>query len=117
MLGKYDLLRLEEPPYDPAIWDRLDKAQSGAGLKACAYPTVRASIAINKAFSEAAPKLVRFLDHYRMPDELVNKALVVMHEKRDRTGAEAARSFLRKYPEVWRDWVPAEIAKRVEASL
>jgi len=117
VLGKYDLLRLEEPAYDPAIWNRLDKAESGAGLQACAYPTVRASIAVNKSFADAAPMLVRFLDNYRMPDEMVNKALVQMRDKRDRTGAEAARDFLRKHPEVWRDWVPVEVAKRVEASL
>jgi len=117
VLGKYDLLRLEEPAYDPAIWDALDKATSGEGLKACAYPTIRATIAVNKAFAEAAPRLIRFLDRYRMQDALVNKALVLMRETRDRSGARAARDFLRKHPEIWTDWVPADVAARVKASL
>jgi glycine betaine/proline transport system substrate-binding protein len=117
VLGKYDLLRLEEPAYDKALWDALDKAESGVGLDACAYPTIRVTIALNKTCADAAPNLVRFFDHYRMQDDLVNKALVLMHEKRDRTGAKAARDFLRKHPEVWKRWVPAEVAARVEASL
>ena len=58
VLGKYDLLRIEEPPYDKAVWDKLDKAESGVGLAACAYPTIRASVALNKAFADAAPNLV-----------------------------------------------------------
>jgi glycine betaine/proline transport system substrate-binding protein len=117
VLGKYDLLRLEEPAYDKAVWDKLDKATSGVGLEACAYPTIRVTIAVNKAFAEAAPRLVRFLDRYRMQDDLVNKALVLMRETRDRTGARAARDYLRKHPEIWTDWVPAEVAARVKASL
>jgi glycine betaine/proline transport system substrate-binding protein len=117
VLGKYDLLRLEEPAYDKAVWDKLDQAASGVGLEACAYPTIRVTIAVNKAFAEAAPRLVRFLDRYRMQDDLVNKALVLMRETRDRTGARAARDFLRKHPEIWTDWVPAEVAARVKASL
>ena len=117
VLGKYDLTRIEEPPYNEAIWDKLDKAQSAVGLEACAYPTIRVRIALNKAFAGAAPNLVQFFDRYHMQDNLVNKALVLMHESRDRTGAKAARDFLRKHPEVWSDWVPAQVAARVKASL
>ncbi|MDX1374550.1 MAG: ABC transporter substrate-binding protein [Burkholderiales bacterium] len=117
VLGKYDLLRLEEPPFDAAVWDRLDKAESGAGLEACAYPTIRVTIALNRGFAEAAPNLAQFFDRYRMQDALVNKALVRMRETRDRTGAQAAREFLRRHPEVWKGWVPEEVAARVEASL
>jgi len=117
VLGKYDLVRLTEPAYDKAAWEVLDKAKSGVGLKACAYPAIRVTIAVNKAFAEAAPRLVRFLDRYRMQDDLVNKALVLMRETRDRTGAKAARDFLRKHPALWNAWVPAEVAAKVKASL
>jgi len=117
VLGKYDLSRIAEPAYNEAIWAKLDKAQSAVGLEACAYPTIRVRIALNKAFARAAPNLVQFFDRYHMQDKLVNKALVLMHESRDRTGAKAARDFLRKHPEIWSDWVPAQVAARVKASL
>ena len=64
-----------------------------------------------------APELVRFFDRYRMRDDLVNQALVMMRETRDRSGAKAARDFLRKHRKLWKTWVPAEVAARVEASL
>jgi glycine betaine/proline transport system substrate-binding protein len=117
VLGKYDLVRLEEPAYDKAIWETLDKAESGAGLNATAYPAVRVSIAVNKAFAEAAPSIIRFFDRYRMQDGVVNEALVFMREKKDRTGAKAARRFLREHAALWKHWVPAEIAVKVKASL
>jgi len=117
VLGKYDLVRLEEPAYDKAIWETLDKAKSGAGLKATAYPAVRVSIAVNKAFAEAAPSIIRFFDRYRMQDDVVNQSLVFMREKKDRTGAKAARQFLREHAGLWKDWLPAEIAAKVKASL
>jgi glycine betaine/proline transport system substrate-binding protein len=117
VLGKYDLVRLEEPAYDKVIWETLDKAKSGAGLKATAYPAIRVSIAVNKAFAEAAPSIIRFFNRYRMQDSVVNQALVFMREKKDRTGAKAARQFLREHPALWKDWLPAEIAVKVKASL
>ena len=117
VLGKYDLVRLKEPAYDKAAWEVLDKAKSGAGLKACAYPDIRVTIAVNKAFADAAPALIGFLDKYRMQDDLVNKALVYMRETKDKTGAKAAREFLRKHPALWQAWVPAEVAAKVKASL
>ena len=79
VLGKYDLLRLEEPAYDKAIWETLDKAKSGEGLQATAYPAIRVSIAVNKAFAEAAPSIIHFFDRYRMRDEVVNQALVFIN--------------------------------------
>ncbi len=117
VLGKYDLVRLAEPAYDKAAWEVLDKAKSGVGLKACAYPAIRVTIAVNKAFADAAPTIIRFLDNYRMQDDLVNQALVYMREKKDKTGAKAAREFLRKHPALWQAWVPADVAAKVKASL
>ncbi|MDH4192227.1 MAG: ABC transporter substrate-binding protein [Betaproteobacteria bacterium] len=117
VLGRYDLVRLEEPAYDKAIWDALDKAESGEGLRACAYPTIRVTIAVNRTFADAAPGIVGFLDRYRMQDEHVNQALVFMRENKDRTGAKAAREFLRKHTALWSEWLPAEVAQRVRTSL
>lgn len=117
VLGKYDLLRLSEPAYDKAIWEKLDKAKSGVGLQATAYPAIRVSIAVNAAFAAAAPSIIRFFDRYRMQDDIVNEALVFMREKKDRSGARAAREFLRKHPALWKAWLPPEIAAKVAASL
>ena len=117
VLGKYDLLRIEEPAYDKEIWETLDKAKSGTGLRATAYPEIRVTIAVNTAFAEAAPSIIRFFDRYRMQDSIVNQSLVFMRENKDRTGAKAARHFLREHKALWKAWLPTKIATKVEASL
>jgi glycine betaine/proline transport system substrate-binding protein len=117
VLGKYDLIELKEPPYDKAIWDKLDKARSGKGLKATAYPKIKVIVGANKAFARRAPAIIKFLSHYSMQDKLINKALVFMREHHDRTGRKAAVDFLKKHPEIWTKWLPPTVAARVKAAL
>jgi glycine betaine/proline transport system substrate-binding protein len=117
VLGKYDLVELKEPAYNKADWDKLDKAKSGKGLTAVAYPKIKVIVGANKAFAKKAPAIIRFLSHYNMPDKLTNQALVYMREHRDKTGRKAAMDFLRKHPEIWTKWLPADVAARVKAAL
>ncbi len=117
VLGKYDAVMLKEPAFDRAKWDKLDKAKSGKGLEGVAYPAIRVTIAVNTKFAILAPNIIAFFDRYRMRDSMVSAALVVMREKKDKTGRKAALSFLRKHPEVWTKWLPAAIAKRVKTAL
>jgi ABC-type proline/glycine betaine transport system substrate-binding protein len=117
VLGKYDAVMLQEPAFDRAKWNKLDKAKSGKGLQAVAYPAIRVTIAVNTKFAKSAPNIIAFFDRYRMQDSMVSAALVVMREKKDKTGRKAALSFLRKHPKVWSKWLPAAIAKRVKEAL
>jgi len=117
VLGKYDAVMLKEPAFDRAKWDKLDKAKSGKGLEAVAYPAIRVTIAVNAKFAKSAPNIVTFFDKYRMQDAMVSAALVVMREKKDKTGRKAAMSFMRKHPDVWAKWLPAAVAKRVKEAL
>ena len=117
VMGKYDLLMLQEPPFDKAKWDALDKAKSGKGLSGVAYPTVKVTVAVNKAFAGKAPNIVAFLDKYRLTDRIVNQALVYMRESGDKTGRKAAVKFLKDHPDVWSGWVPAAVATKVKQAL
>ncbi len=114
VLGTYDLVRLEEPPYDPEVWEDLQTSDSPE--RATAYPPSEVVIGVHRGFYEAAPELVRFLERYETTNELVSRLLAFMAEERA-TEEEAARRFLRQRPEVWTRWVPAEVADRVRASL
>lgn len=117
IMGKYDVVMLAEPPYDKAKWDKLDKSKTGEGLEGVAYPRIKVFVAANKKFAGQAPKIIAFLDKYRMKDDVVNKALVFMRENKDKTGRKAAMDFLRKNPEIWTGWVSADAAKRIRAAL
>ena len=114
LLGKYDFVALEEPPFDKAVWDRMMAAEQPQ--QACAYPQSEVVIGANKAFADKAPNIVAFLKAYRTTSALVSAALAHMREH-DAKPADAARWFLRTKPEVWTKWVPAEVAARVKAAL
>jgi len=74
------------------------------------------SIGVSKAFRENYPDLVSVFEQVNLPIDRLNKALAVMSEKRT-PPREAALTFLRDHREVWKAWLPADIAAKVEASL
>lgn len=117
LLAKYDMVRLEEPPFDEAVWAKLSAAKSGKGLKATAYPQVNIVVAVNRRFAEQAPRLIAFLEKYRTPQKVVAEAVLFMRETKDDDGRRAARRFLRTHKAMWRQWLPADVAARVEKSL
>jgi ABC-type proline/glycine betaine transport system substrate-binding protein len=117
ILGKYDMVRLKEPPFDKSIWLKLDKAKSGKGLKAVAYPPIEVIIGANRKFAAKAPQLMTFLSKYSMQDSMINLALAFMRDKKDKTGRKAAIWFLKAYRETWSRWMPSDVAVRIDAAL
>lgn len=116
VMGMYDGVMLEEPPYDQAVWDEM--AASDNPKRAVAFPMMKVLVAANADFAKKAPKIVAFLSKYRTDNAMVSKALVTMREAGGQDAAAvAARTFLENRKDVWTPWVPADVAKRVEAAL
>lgn len=111
VLGTYDLVKLEEPAYSPDAWD-LFAGDPGAHPPT-AYPEVAVAIGANTKFANAAPSLVAFFQSYRTSNKLVSEALAYLNTHPGSTARDAARDFIESRPDIWRDWVPAEIAARV----
>lgn len=114
LLGAYDLVKLEEPAFDAAIWAEL-KA-SDAPKRATAYPTSRVVIGANIDFEKQAPQLASFFRKYGTTSELTSRMLAEAREK-GLTPEQQALVFLKTQAAAWRDWVPAEIAAKVTAGL
>ncbi|MNR43289.1 hypothetical protein D3C85_1618990 [compost metagenome] len=57
-----------------------------------------------------------FFEKVDLPIDLLNQTLGQMSEKRQKP-RDVAEAFLREQPQVWRGWVPGEVATRVSASL
>lgn len=111
------LMQLQEPPYDEAVWNALKAARDPKDVKAAtAYPTVAVVIGARKDFLDAAPRLHEFLAHYRTSAALVSEALAYMQQHKA-SADDAARHFLQTREAVWKDWVPADVAARVKAGL
>jgi glycine betaine/proline transport system substrate-binding protein len=106
-LGKFDMIALEEPPYDEAVWN---------ANHACEYPAVHVNIVINAGLEDKAPEAVDFLEKYIFTTALVNEALAYM-QANEATVEDAAEWFLANHEEVWTQWVSADIANKVKAAL
>ncbi|KUG02467.1 abc transporter substrate-binding protein [hydrocarbon metagenome] len=111
VMGKLDMTMLEEPTYDDAIWN--DESNRG-----CAYPPALVLVGINSGLEEKAPEIVEFLDNYETTLAQNNEFLAYMNDYEGENSEEAAAIyFLITYPEVWEQWVPEDIAAKVNEAL
>jgi glycine betaine/proline transport system substrate-binding protein len=107
VMGKYNMTRLEEPAYDPTIWN---------STHACSYPANKVNICVNKEFHDANPDVVSFLSKYSTTTAMVNSVLAYMQDNEAST-QEAAEYFLKNFESTWTQWVPAEVVSKVKAAL
>ncbi|QXH44796.1 ABC transporter substrate-binding protein [Pseudomonas xanthosomatis] len=115
LMGRYDLVRLEEPAFDNAAWATLTDPANPNPKGSRSLPA-KLSIGVSKAFRDANPELVAVFEQVDLPIGLLNKTLAHMAETRQ-APRQAAQAFLREHPEVWQAWLPAERAAKVKAGL
>jgi len=109
VMGLLDMTKLEEPPYEEKLWN-------DENLYACAIPSVRVLIVANTKFVEANPDIAAFLKNYTTTLEQNNKVLGFMFEGKADT-QKAAVWFLKNYEDVWKSWVPSDVAEKVSEAL
>lgn len=109
VMGKLDMTLLEEPEFDEAIWEDEDN-------RACAYPAAQVFVGINSGLEEKAPEVVEFLRKYETDLDQNNDFLAYMGDH-DNDEKAAAIYFLKKYKEQWHNWVPTDIAAKVDQAL
>ena len=105
--GKLDLIRLEEPPYDKAVWD---------DNHGCAYPSQELFIAGHKTFPERAPELVDMFGKWKLSTKTLGEALAYMED----TGGEpfdAAMWFIKEKESIWTTFVPSDVATKVKEAV
>ncbi|WP_240986929.1 ABC transporter substrate-binding protein [Acididesulfobacillus acetoxydans] len=107
ILGKLNMTLLAEPPYSATQW----KKNYG-----CAFPPAPVHKAINSKLASTAPDVVSFLEKYHTTLDQTSAALAYMHDHNSDPQL-AAIWYLRNYPNVWKQWVPADVATRVTKAL
>jgi len=115
VLGQFDLMMLEEPAYDPEIWDRM--AAEDWPDEATAYPIVEVVVGANAEFAAEAPATVAFLENYETTNALISTALAYMDVHDGADANDAARDFLATRRDIWSAWVPEDVAARVDAAI
>jgi glycine betaine/proline transport system substrate-binding protein len=107
VLGKLDMVQLEEPAFDQKIWDT---------TKACEYPAVKCDIIVHKTLPQKATEVVEFLKKYETTLDINNKFLAYMQDEKASTD-QAAAWFLENYEDLWTAWVPADVVEKIKAEL
>jgi glycine betaine/proline transport system substrate-binding protein len=127
LMGKVDLVQLKEPAYDNACWTKMmavvEKIKADgpdAYTKTCASAYV--DMALTKSASttfankpENKP-IIDFVKAYTLPTAEVNKSLAFYMDESGGDMEATAMNFL-KGSDTWTKWVPADVAKKVKASL
>ena len=101
-----DLYVLEEPAWTQECWDT---------TQACAYPVAEIGIVAASSLSERAPEVIRFFNNYDFSSQDLRPIFSWMEEN-DETPENGAIWFLQNNDK-WRDFVPADVAERVDAAL
>lgn len=115
LVGALDLVELELPEYDKAKHECLT-APTCANPEASAYPANPVFTALNVSFAEKAPALTEFFTKMSMPLPAMNATLAHMEETGD-DADDVARWFLESQGDIWKQWVPADVAGRVQSAL
>jgi glycine betaine/proline transport system substrate-binding protein len=115
LLGRYKLIQLEEPPFDAEAWKTLTDADN-PHPKPTRSLASKLSIGVSAAFAQQYPHITEVFAQVKIPIEPLNLALAEM-SKHHRQPREAAISFMREQPALWRAWLPKAQADKVAAAL
>jgi glycine betaine/proline transport system substrate-binding protein len=115
LIGRYKLIKLDEPTFDAEAWKTLSDANNPNPKGTRSLPA-KLAIGVSTPFKTQYPQLVEFYEKVDFPIDLLNKTLADMSEKRTEP-RQAAEAFLRDQPQIWHSWVTAEAAQKVDAAL
>lgn len=104
--GKYDLVLLEDAPYDAATY--YDGKTS--------FPSMRVTVVVNSGFFKKMPDFCSFLEKYETSSALTAEALAYIQDT-GTTYEDAAKWFLKQHDELLSKWLTAQKAKVVREKL
>lgn len=115
LMAKYKFVQLKMPPFNDACWKTL-RDESSTRQCASSYMVSHITVGVSTPFSEAEPQLTTLFSKVSFPMPFLNATILEMTSKKI-DGSTMATTFLRTHPEMWKAWVPADVATKVQASL
>lgn len=117
LIGKYDMVKLDMGvAHDPQEWDRCTGQADCRDPKRNNWIKTDVFTVTSARFAKNAPNAFAYLAKRAWPNAVVNAMLAYM-DRNQADGEEGAEQFLRKYEELWRKWVPDDIARKVKSAL
>lgn len=115
LLGRFKLVKLEEPPFNAEAWKTLSDAKNPNPIGTRSMPA-KLAIGVSAPFKAQYPQLVSVFEKVDLPIDLLNGILGEMSEKRT-PPRQVAEAFLKDHPDVWQQWVPADVAAKLKGAL
>lgn len=116
ILGKFDAVQLDLGETKPAVYACNTDPDCADPAGVTAYPSSPAIVGASDWVKTEAPNVAEYFGKVGLTNAQVSKLLVYGDE--NQADAEAtAENFLRTEEGVWTQWVPADVADKVRASL
>lgn len=115
LVSSLELVQLEMPPYDEEK-NRCLTSLNCENPQPAAYPENPVFTGINVEFANQAPKLAEFFSKVKLPLPVLDAAMARMEETGD-DPRDIALWFLKNHADTWTQWVPEDVAQRVQSSL
>ena len=115
LMAKYKFVQLKMPPFNDACWKTL-RAENSANQCASSYLVSHLKIGVSTPFYQAEPDVMAFFSKVSFPLDFLNTTILDMTEHKVDAQTEAAK-FLKEHPDMWKAWVPADVAAKVQKSL
>ncbi len=117
IIGRYPMKKLDwDVPFDAAEWTRCTTQPDCPDPKRNAWTPTEVYTLVAPRIAAVSPAAARYLGTRAWSNATVNR-LLVWKEENGASGEDAARHFLQTQGDLWRGWVPADVAQRVEAAL
>lgn len=104
--GKYDLVLLEDAPYEEDLYL----------IGQCACPAIRLTVCVNPEFNEANPEFCEFLSKYATSSVMTSEALAYINEN-DASYRDTAVWFLSEHDELIDNWLSSSKAELVREAI
>jgi glycine betaine/proline transport system substrate-binding protein len=115
LMAKYRFVQLQSAPWSPECWNTIADAHSA---KPCAssFKVSHLMVAVSTPFYNAKPDAVAFFGKISLPLSLDEQLVAQMHDRK-LDASTVAHEFFAQHPEVWKQWVGADVAARISAGL
>ena len=116
ILGKFDAVQLDLGEAKPEVYACNTNSDCDQPAAVTAYPSSPAVIGAAAWIKQEAPAIADYFSKVGLTNAQISELLVYGDE--NKADAETtALNFLKTKSDVWKSWVPGDIAEKVEASL
>ena len=116
ILGKYDAVQLDLGETKPDVYACNTDADCNEPAGVTAYPSSPAVVGAAAWIKEDAPAIADYFSKVGLTNAEISE-LLVYGDENQADAAATAENFLRTKEDLWTNWVPADVAERVKASL